>query len=249
MISLEKNIMKTKKMSIALVTFLMLSIVLIGTASAASACTTTDYPKTTQCSWQDYSSCLKLPKTVTATLTGPGTYPFTTTLSGVTSGFDVANGAYSGWCIQLTIPIHAGTPYSATLSSSFYKSSQYNMVNYILNHKGTATGQDIQAAIWLVFGYTNSQILSLAGFPVSAAAQALYNDALAHGVCFDSSSGKIVAVILCIPGFQTTIIELKNPCYCNFGCNDKCNSGCDGNKDSCNWGFNWGCDSNQHGWN
>lgn len=250
--------MNSKKMSIAVIAFLTLAVMLIGTASA---CTTTNYnPPSNQCSYSNYCSCLKLPPTVTMTIpSAAGVFPFQEVLSGFPpTGYSVTDTSYVAFCADLSTTIYLGTTYTAELSSSLCGSPQFgnpcewNQVNYILNNNN-GNGYDIQAAIWLIFGFNAGQIQALAGLssayagfsaePSTAALQ-MYHNALAYGRCFDACYDKIIAVIVCVPGYQTTLIELKNPCCCSWGCYwDKC--GCDWGHclDQC--GSSWGCDVNR----
>ncbi len=236
--------MNSRKLSIALVVFFMLSAALVGTVYACPTSNCNQNP--IQCPSPDYS-CLKLPtSTVTATVEPAGVYPFQIVLSGVPKGFDVINNfAYNGWCADLLTIIQENTPYTATLSSSLcnsppdYTSTQWNMVNYILNNK-QGTSEDVQAAIWLTFGFNAGQIQTNAGSGFSydyATANAIVCAAKAHGGCFDACFEKIVAVIVTVQGCQTTILELQNPCCRNWGCYwDQCccNWSCNGNQGSCN---------------
>jgi hypothetical protein len=229
--------MNSKKLSIALVVFAMLAVMLIGTASA---CTNTDStPKPIQCPQPSYCSYLKLPTspvTVTVSVSALDVFPFTDTFSGIQNGYDVTNTGYVAYCADLETTITIGTAYTdATLSSSLCNpqcgtSAEWNEVNYILNNNN-GNGQDIQTAIWLVFGFTNAQIQALPGFSTepSKCALQMYHDALCYShCCFDACFDKIIAVIVCVPGQQTTIIELKNPCCCSWGCY--------WNQRGCNWG-------------
>ena len=143
---------------------------------------------------------------------------FVTTLSGVPSGnFSVQNSTYSGWCIDLTSNMTFGQLFEAKLYSSVnpppgnLSNVQWNMVNYVLNHK-QGTNQDIQEAIWyfanMIGGYT----------PNSTIAMAMVNDSLANGTNFIPDVNQTVAVI-CIPQIispggppvQDSIIEISVP--------------------------------------
>jgi hypothetical protein len=233
--------MNSRKLSIALVAFLMLSAVLVGTVSACPTSYRNQNP--IQFPSPYYCSSLKLPtSTVTATVGPAGVYPFQIILSGVPKGYDVINNfAYNGWCADLLTSIQENTPLTATLSSSLCKSPpvyttiQWNMVNYILNHK-QGTPEDVQAAIWLALGFTAPQIQTNAGSGFSydsATANAMLCAAKAHSGCLNACFDKIVAVIVTVEGSQTTIIELKNPCNCNWDCW--------WNQHGCNWGCGYNC--------
>jgi hypothetical protein len=149
------------------------------------------------------------PVTVTVAV-GPGVYPLTIVLSDVPAGYDVTNGAYTGWCHDLLTGIKAFTPYSAVLISSLSQPTPWDKINYILNHK-TGTPEDVQAAIWLIEGFTAAEILANAGFSPSATALALYSDANANGGGFFPGPGQIVAVIVNVEGGQDLLIELLVP--------------------------------------
>jgi hypothetical protein len=124
----------------------------------------------------------------------------------------VTNGVYPAWCLQKPVPINIGQLYQATLYSSIgpaipppFNSYPFDKINWILNHKGTASINDVQAAIWYFNGY----------FPVppTPGSQALVDDANAHGVGYVPSPGDIVAVIVFIsPTIQSTIIEVRWEC-------------------------------------
>jgi hypothetical protein len=143
---------------------------------------------------------------------------FVTTLSGVPSGnFSVQNATYSGWCIDLTSNMTFGQLFLVNLYSSLspppgnLSSVQWNMVNYILNHK-QGTNQDIQEAIWyfanMIGGYT----------PNSTIAKAMVNDSLANGTNFIPQFNQTIAII-CLPQIvspggppvQDSIIEVSVP--------------------------------------
>ncbi len=150
------------------------------------------------------------PVTVDVT-SGINVYPLTIVLSGVPAGFDVTNKAYTGFCIDLLTTINPGQDYSAILISSLGLSTTWNKINYILNNQ-QGTAQDVQAAIWLVEGFTDAEILSNAGFDPSATADAMVTAANAHSG-FTPGPGQIVAVWCDVTGGQDVLIELTIPTY------------------------------------
>ncbi len=137
------------------------------------------------------------------------------TLSGVGAGYDVGNGAYVGWCIEdnfqddfdgSVILYDSTGPLPANLAGPWDK------VNYLLNHKN-GTKEEVQAAIWMLTGGNSFT------FPVTPAAQAMYNDAVANGSGFVPGPGQIVAVLIYADGFgshgyQDTMIEVTVPSVC-----------------------------------
>lgn len=144
---------------------------------------------------------------------------FLTTLSGVPSGYDVANETYFGWCVDLRLDMTRNQTFQTLLYSSLNppqnlsSQAQWNMTNYILNHKqGNFT--DIQEAIWYftVANYTGSR---------STLANAMIQDAIANGTTFNPAPGQTAAII-CYPlviqqqWVQTSIIEYTLPIIAEF---------------------------------
>lgn len=58
---------------------------------------------------------------------------------------------YPGWCVD-TENYYNPECYCAELSSTLGAGPDYNMVNWVLNNKGEASYQEIQAAIWIIMG-------------------------------------------------------------------------------------------------
>jgi hypothetical protein len=125
-----------------------------------------------------------------------------TLLSNVPGGYDVDNGQYLGWCVDEDTYIFPGYVYNIKLLSSYDPTLSIDYpdwvgnywyswpcVNYLINHKGTATGTQIQAAIWyfLNYGYFGSDSVVLS----------LISDAENYGKGFYPSTGQNFAV-LCI---------------------------------------------------
>jgi len=136
---------------------------------------------------------------------------FLTTLSGVPSGYDVANETYLGWCVDMRLDMTRNQTFQALLYSSLdapqnlTTGAQWNMTNYVLNHKQGNNFTDIQEAIWYftIANYSGS---------LSTLANAMVQDAIANGTNFTPGQGQTVAVI-CYPlviqqqWVQVSIIE------------------------------------------
>jgi hypothetical protein len=152
---------------------------------------------------------------------GTGTY-FETHLSNIPLRYDVANGTYPGWCVDITAPmarspaIHEVVLYSSTNPPGKLATQRWDMVNYILNHKQGEMA-DIQQAIWYFVNMVGNYSPSRVG------AMTIVNDALANGNGFVPQSGDIMAVI-CVPVVllpeplfvQISIIELQDPVIPEF---------------------------------
>lgn len=161
------------------------------------------------------------------------------TLSNVGVGYDVMDGDYAGWCVEDNgmLPGLMTTLYDSTCPASELPAGinqvPWDKVNYLLNHKN-GTVPEIQAALWLLtYGVSN-------GFPVTPAAQAMYDDADLNGGGFVPMAGDTVAVILYFDGIQPdpndsmqeVIIEVDMP---SMG-------------EGCTPGF-WKNDGGKFGWN
>ena len=139
---------------------------------------------------------------------------FDATLSGVGAGFDVTDGTYGSWCVQMDIFADVGL---VTLLSSDDTALpadaagfEWDRINYLLNHKAGAAW-DIQQAIWVLLGQENIA-------NVTPAAAAMAADAIANGDGFAPAPGQMIAVLLYSDGFggandyaQETIIEVQVP--------------------------------------
>jgi hypothetical protein len=144
---------------------------------------------------------------------GPDTYPLILVLSDVPNNYDVTNGAYNGWCFSLLETI---TPFVAinpvTLTSTFTDSK---MINYLLNNRDSGTPHDVQAAIWIIQGFSTGDIITNAHFSPSydfSTANALAGDAESNGGNFVPGPGQIIAVLCVPPGDeQDVLIELRVP--------------------------------------
>jgi len=166
---------------------------------------------------------LNLPSTPVMIEVSNGTESyFNTKLSDVPSGYDVANGTYLGWCVDIRTEMtrspatHAVFLYSSSNPPGQLASEKWDMANYILNHK-QGTAQDIQQAIWY-FIHMNSNYT-----PTSTVAWIIINDTLMNGNGFVPGNGQIIAVI-CYPiilfpsqpDVQISIIEVTNTVISEF---------------------------------
>jgi PKD repeat protein len=130
---------------------------------------------------------------------------FNATFSNVPAGYDVTNGKYFCWCVDLSGYVDPGLSYQALLHSScdpppHLLRDYWDMINYILNHK-QGTTRDIQRAIWY---FTN-------GIAPTRIGQEIVNDALTNGEGFIPGPSQVVAVI-CDPvesGRQRVIVETR----------------------------------------
>jgi len=132
---------------------------------------------------------------------------FKATLSNVPPGYTVVNGDYLNWCCDEENEIGTGVDHIVTLYCSYdpnmppyFESDNWDMVNYILNHK-QGDKSEVQAAIWYFIdgGYTGSDPEVLV----------MINDALANGEDFVPGSGQWIAVICDAgPDIQHTFIEV-----------------------------------------
>ena len=133
-------------------------------------------------------------------------------LSGVPAGYAISDGVYDGWCVDEDIPLFFFVTYEVDIYSSYdpalppaLQDDDWDMVNYVLNHKHPMAGDySIQEAI--------SYFVGTEVAPFTVWAQLMVADALANGEGFFPSSGEIIAVILDAgPGIQPTIIEVVYP--------------------------------------
>ena len=147
--------------------------------------------------------------TINNTNLTPYDYPFVSVLSNVPAGFDVSNGVYTGWCVDLIGHAIRGSDYQVHLYSSLslalpapFASFDWSRINYVLNHK-QGSGVDISQAIWYyVKGGAWPNAIDLPGYPFplppSTLALAMVTEANALGAGYVPGPGKIVAV-LCDP--------------------------------------------------
>jgi PKD repeat protein len=141
---------------------------------------------------------------------------FDMTLSNVSTGFDVVDGSYLGWCSQRDTTMRRGVNHTVMLYSSYdpnmpelYRNNNWSKINYILNHKqGNRT--ILQQVIWY---YTCNCSVSL-----DSQAQLLVNDTDEHGLGFVPSPGETIAIIVAgIAEIQRTFLELPLPSNASIG--------------------------------
>lgn len=138
-------------------------------------------------------------------------------LSGIGAGFDIVDGTYGGWCVQID---KFEDPTQVLLFSSDdpampgdAASKPWDKVNYLLNHKA-GTAAQIQEALWIVLGQK----------PLAQASSQLVADMASAALGssgFVPQPGQIIAVLLYSDGFgttndrfQETIIEVQVPSAC-----------------------------------
>jgi len=197
--------MKAKRIVVALLAFMMLSGV---TMTALGAVWTPSLPSGTV--------------TLAITNTTPWTFPWMVALSGVGAGFDVADGTYTGWCVDTEHGIDRTQTYLVNLYSSYdaalpaeIAGVDWNRINYVLNNKDAGTADDIQAVLWYIVSgdwYTDAAW----GYSHTATADAILADAMANGAGYEPEEGDILAVI-CLPvgseeeRAQMIVIEIMVP--------------------------------------
>jgi hypothetical protein len=161
---------------------------------------------------------LALPSTpvILEAFNGTDTY-FNISLTNVPSGYDVTNIVYGGWCVDRTAEmmrspaIHQVRLYSSFNPPGELATQEWDMVNYVLNHK-QGNAEDIQEALWYFVNFEDGYI------PTSEVALDIVNDTLANGNGFVPRPGQIISII-CSPvvlfppatDVQVTIIEITVP--------------------------------------
>ncbi|MBN2067689.1 MAG: hypothetical protein JW744_04435 [Candidatus Diapherotrites archaeon] len=134
---------------------------------------------------------------------------FDTILRNIPAGYDVSNGQYVGWCVDVEHFINPGAIYEVSLLSSYSSSlpeyaqnENWDLVSYLLNNKHPdASRDDIQDAIWHLVGEE--------AYPSDPEAAAMADDAIANGEGFVPVSGQLMAAIVDAgPEIQLTIVEV-----------------------------------------
>ncbi len=140
---------------------------------------------------------------------------FETHLMNVPPGYDVTNQTYIGWCVDTRASLarsparHIVFLYSSLNPPGELAGEEWDMVNYILNHKQEKNAMDIQEAIWYFIHMDDSFN------PTRSGAWDLIYDAIENGSGFVPEYGQPVAVI-CYPTplfpqeVQISIIEVQN---------------------------------------
>jgi len=155
--------------------------------------------------------------------------PFTVRVSNISddSLYDVKNHDYPGWCSEHngTWPAKDGkrTLYDSTDTAAVAplytlpEGVNWNMVNYLLNHKIGTDKMAVQTALWFLLGTEKKSTDVLVGN-----ALAMYNNSKTYGGSFIPAAGQIVAVLIYVDGFkgfttnysdrnQDTLIEVRVP--------------------------------------
>ncbi|MEY2410168.1 MAG: large repetitive protein, partial [Verrucomicrobiota bacterium] len=138
------------------------------------------------------------------------------TLTNIPPGYSVTNGVYKGWCVDYDGELASFTLYKPIMYLSTaplppqLAHTNWDMVNYILNHKqGTAI--DVQAAIWRFIGGP-VPFSDPVFYRLSAAGSNMVAEASAFGEGYVPGPGEVSAVILDLgPVFQMNIIEVSCP--------------------------------------
>jgi hypothetical protein len=139
---------------------------------------------------------------------------FKMNFSGVPDGYDMANGTYTGWCIEKNVYMTRDVNHAVLLYSSYdsnmpdeFKDPDWNKINYIINHRSGYSKYAIQDAIW----YYIDEIS-----PSDANASIVIAEADQNGSNFIPKSGELVAIL--VKGFedgndaiQRTFFELILP--------------------------------------
>jgi hypothetical protein len=150
------------------------------------------------------NAACNLPASVTLSI-GAGDPPVVITLSGIVGSYDIANGPYTGYCVELGTAV-GPPPIVATPICTDNEGSPWNEINWLLNNYPDSL--NLQLAIWRLQGNSEAFITSQ-GWTFTAAAGAMYTAALAHGT-FDPSAGQWVGVRLVTSG-QDLLIKIKVP--------------------------------------
>jgi RHS repeat-associated protein len=133
--------------------------------------------------------------------TDPYAYSYklvTLTNSGLSGSILNSNVAYPGWGVDSSLQIIWGTLTPCTLLYTYgaldalCKPTNWNYVNYIINHRHHGTYKDINNAIWAFGLGTNGPY---AGWPSTLAYTNIVNDALQNGANFVPTNGQIAMVI------------------------------------------------------
>lgn len=142
---------------------------------------------------------------------------FFLTLSGIPAGYDVTNGIYNGWCVEVTKNMTLYVNHKVLLYSTYdpdlpFPSSNWDLVNYVINNyvQSNDHRQSVQEVIWF---FINEDPLPLN----DSYAMSLYNDALDNGEGFIPAFGEKIAILANVDSggkdIQRTILEatLREP--------------------------------------
>src|SRR5262249_16336287 len=123
-------------------------------------------------------------------------------LSNIPPGYSISNGAWTGWCVDYAGGLTTNIPYcDIKLIPSLdpflppkYANPNWDLVNYLLNHK-QGNGVDIQAAIWQFIGGPINP-MDTHYLPLSPLALSMVADAAANGEGFVPGPGQFSAIII-----------------------------------------------------
>jgi hypothetical protein len=147
---------------------------------------------------------------------GTGDY-FDTLVRNIPLGFDVVNGSYPGWCVDLRYvmarspAVHQAILFSSLSPPLDLTHEKWDMVNYVLNHK-QGKEEDVQQAVWYFVNLMGNYSVS------STKALAMIDAARANGTGFVPGIDQVIAVICYpysvfqpAPNVQISVIEVRTP--------------------------------------
>lgn len=147
---------------------------------------------------------------------------FVMTLSEIPAGFDVTNGTYPGWCVEVDVNMTLDLPLAVGLYSSYnsnmpelFKSANWDKVNYVINNYQNNSRHSVQEVIW--------KFICNDPLPANDTyAQELYDDANANGGGFVPTFGQKIAILADIlisgdPSVQRSFFELTLPSEVHLG--------------------------------
>lgn len=151
---------------------------------------------------------VRLPTDYVKLFIGYGTTSyFDMKLSNVAPGYHVTNKTYPGWCIQSRVNMTQNVNHTVRLYSCYdpalptkYKNNNWNEVNYILNHKGSANRTSIQDAIWYF-------VSNVTFNDTEIGARTLINDTIENGGTFVPTNGQQMAI--CVEVYSNEIIQIQ----------------------------------------
>jgi len=137
---------------------------------------------------------------------------FTLTLSKVPTGFDITNGPYPGWCVEISKTMSLNVDHTVKLYSTYeagipLTSENWDKVNYVINnYEDPLTNRhSIQDVIWKFI--CNDPLQENNTYTME-----LYNEANASGEGFIPSTGEKIAiladVVIGATEVQKTILEV-----------------------------------------
>jgi len=157
---------------------------------------------------------------------------FFLTVSGIPAGYDVVDGTYNGWCVEVTKTMTLNVNHKVLLYSSYdpdmpFQNDNWDLVNYVINtyEPTNEHRQSVQEVIWY--------LICDDPLPVNDTyALELYNDAVDHGAGFIPDFGEKIAILADVSSgdkeIQRTIFEfpLREPVSLgDLVWNDKNNNG------------------------